>query len=50
VVRLRQPGAEFGIVHAVELPALRTRRQERLGLLPVVLRTWLRRGNGTPLP
>jgi serine/threonine-protein kinase len=50
VVWFRQPGTEFGIVHAVELPAMRARRQERLGLLPMVLWARLCRGNDPSLP
>jgi len=50
VVWLRQPGAELRIDDAVELPALRARRKERLGLLPVVLRPGIRGRDDPPIP
>jgi hypothetical protein len=46
MVWIRQSRARLGVDNAIELPALRTRRQERLGLLRLVLRTrFCRRDN-----
>ena len=50
VVWVRQSGARFRVDDAVQLPALRARREERLGLLSVVLRTWIRRRVDAQLP
>ena len=49
LVRDRQSGTWFPVVDAVELSTLRARREKRLGLLPVVLRSGFCRGNRPPL-